>query len=138
MTVNANSAGVLLQNKVGAAGFAWNQARDQQFVDFGYPQASPFNGRSMVTCLGATAVNDTGIGGSGPAPIGIGCDMTGGASGGSWQIRWGGASGSTPGYINGHNDYKYNSQPLAMYSPYFDTTANTIRCFLEPKGTNGC
>jgi hypothetical protein len=138
MTVGTNSDGVLVQNKVGGAGFAWNQSRDQQFVDFGYPQASPFNGNSMVTCLGATAVADTGVGGSGPAPIGIGCDMTGGSSGGSWQIKWGGSGGNIPGYINGHNDYKYGSQPLAMYSPYFDNTANAVRCILEVSGSNGC
>ena len=34
-----------------------------------------------------------------------------------------------PGYINGHNDYKYSNQPLAMYSPYQDTLSNTVRCF---------
>ncbi len=138
MTVNPNSGGVKLQNKVGGAGFAWNQARDQQFVDFGYPQASPFDGNKMITCLGSTAVYDSGIGGSGQAPNGIGCDMTGGSSGGSWQIQWGGAGGSSPGYINGHNDYKYSSQPLAMYSPYFDNTANAVRCVLEVAGQNGC
>ena len=33
------------------------------------------------------------------------------------------------GYINGHNDYKYSNQPLAMYSPYQDTLSNTVRCF---------
>ena len=36
---------------------------------------------------------------------------------------------SGPGYINGHNDYKYSNQPLAMYSPYQDTLSNTVRCF---------
>jgi hypothetical protein len=138
MRVNTNSSGQLLQNRTGAAGFAWNQARDQQFVDFGYPQASPFNGTTMQTCLGATAVYDTGIGGSGPAPDGIGCDMTGGSSGGSWQISWGGAAGTSPGYINGHNDYKYGSQPLAMYSPYFDTTTNAVRCVFGVSGQLGC
>jgi len=54
--------------------------------------------------------------------------MTGGSSGGAWNIRWGTSSG-TGGMINGHNDYKYNSQPLAMYSPYQDTLSNDIRCF---------
>jgi hypothetical protein len=128
-------SGYTLTAKVGAAGFAWNQNADQQFVDFGYPQASPFNGTSMTVCIAASAVRDTGIGGAGPAPIGIGCDMTGGSSGGSWNIGW---TESSPGFINGHNDYKYTtSQPLAMYSPYFDTLANTVRC--QGQGTgSGC
>ena len=52
--------------------------------------------------------------------------MTGGSSGGAWNIDW---TTSGPGYINGHNDYKYTSQPLAMYSPYQDTLSNEVRCF---------
>ena len=34
------------------------------------------------------------------------------------------------GWVNGHNDYKYinPAQPLAMYSPYYDTLANQLRC----------
>ena len=53
--------------------------------------------------------------------------MTGGSSGGAWSIRWG--TSNSPGFINGHNDYKYTSQPLAMYSPYQDTLSNAVRCF---------
>ncbi len=131
-------SGVNIQNRVGGAGFAWNQSRNQDFVDFGYPAASPFNGTSMQNCFAGYAIADTGVGGAGPAPSGIGCDMTGGSSGGSWQIAWGGSSGAVPGYINGHNDYKWSNQPLAMYSPYFDTLANTVRCAIQPRGVNGC
>lgn len=131
--------GVQIQNRVGAAGFAWNQSRNQQFTDLAYPAAAPFDGKSMQLCMAAYGAADTGIGGSGPAPSGIGCDMTGGSSGGSWQIRWGGTTGTLPGIINGHNDYKYpSSQPLAMYSPYFDTLANTVRCAIQPGGSTGC
>lgn len=131
--------GIQIQNRVGAAGFAWNQSRNQQFTDLAYPAGAPFNGTSMQLCMAAYGAADTAIGGSGPAPTGIGCDMTGGSSGGSWQIRWGGSSGASPGLINGHNDYKYtSSQPLAMYSPYFDTLANTVRCAIQPRGSNGC
>ncbi len=125
MEVATDKKGRTLAFRVGTAGFAWNQARDQNFVDFGYPQAAPFDGSSMIECVAPTAVYDTGIGGSGPAPDGIGCDMTGGSSGGSWNIGW---TNTTVGWINGHNDYKYGSQPLAMYSPYFDDTANAVRC----------
>ncbi len=126
----------LLGNVVGTAGFSWNGNWIQDFVDFGYPQASPFNGNNLIECNASSAVQDTGIGGGGSPPIGIGCDMTGGSSGGSWNISWGG--GGT-GWINGHNDYKYSNQPLAMYSPYQDTTSNTIRCiFYAPGSGDGC
>jgi V8-like Glu-specific endopeptidase len=135
--VNSNKSGHSLGWAVGEAGFAWNQPRSQSFVDFGYPQAFPFNGKSMIVCRAGTATADARIGGSGPAPMGIGCDMTGGSSGGAWQISWNGVAG-VAGYINGHNDYHYTAQPRAMYSPYFDSLANRVRCLLEPSGSHGC
>lgn len=131
MHVVAHS-GVTLASTVGDAGFAWNQSRDQDFTDFGYPQAAPFNGNSMIECNAAHGGDATFSGGAGPALIGIGCDMTPGSSGGSWSIGWGGNTtkpkGLFVGFINAHNDYKFNAQPLAMYSPYFDDTANAVRC----------
>lgn len=126
LQVNTNGSGQILGNRTGWAGFAWNQSTDQQFVAFGYPAASPYNGNLMVTDIGASAVLDTGIGGAGSAPIGIGNPMTGGSSGGGWMIGW---SETGTGWVNGHNDYKYSSQPGAMYSPYQDTLSNTVRCF---------
>jgi V8-like Glu-specific endopeptidase len=135
--VNKNANGVSLGHAVGTAGFAWNQPRHETFVDFGYPQAAPFNGRSMIVCRATTAAADTLVGGSGAAPTGIGCDMTGGSSGGSWDVRWNGTAGNA-GYINGHNDYHYIAHPRAMYSPYFDRVANVVRCAVEPSGIHGC
>jgi hypothetical protein len=131
LLMNPNANGQILGNVTGWAGFAWNQSTDQQFVAFGYPAASPYSGKFQVTDLGASAVLDTGIGGAGSAPIGIGNPMTGGSSGGGWMIDW---SQTGTGYVNGHNDYKYTSQPLAMYSPYQDTLSNVVRCF----GASSC
>ena len=111
-------SGVLLVNKLGGEGIAWNYSAVEDFVDLGYPQAAPFNGNRLIECNAGYAVTD---GSTSPAPIGIGCDMTGGSSGGSWYIGWGGSS-----YRNGHNDYKYNSQPLSMYSPYYGTAVGTF------------
>jgi len=122
----------ILGNLVGWDGFAWNWSSDEQFVTFGYPVASPYNGNSLIEDIAATAVSDTGIGGSASTPpIGIGSPLTGGSSGGAWNVDW---SDTGPGYIDGHNDYKYGSEPLAMYSPYQDTLANEVRCF----GASSC
>jgi V8-like Glu-specific endopeptidase len=121
-----------LGRAVGWDGFAWNQNVDEQFVTFGYPVASPYNGNSMIEDIAATAVSDTGIGGAGSPPTGIGSPLTAGSSGGAWNIDW---SDSGPGYINGQNDYKYlSTQPDAMYSPYFTGLANDVRCF----GASSC
>jgi hypothetical protein len=123
----SNTTRRTLGNSVGWDGFAWNYPVNQQFVAFGYPAASPYNGLNMVEDIGATAGQDGNISGANATrPIVIGNPMTGGSSGGAWNIGW---TSSGPGYINGHNDYKYTNQPLAMYSPYQDTLSNTVRCF---------
>ncbi|HEY9243956.1 MAG TPA: hypothetical protein VIP48_18370 [Streptosporangiaceae bacterium] len=128
MTVGTSTTtGRTLGQSVGWDGFAWNWPVNQQFVAFGYPAASPYNGANLVEDIGATAGQDGNISGADPTrPIVIGNPMTGGSSGGAWNIGW---SSSNPGYINGHNDYKYTNQPLAMYSPYQDSLSNLIRCF---------
>jgi hypothetical protein len=129
MTVGTSSTtGRTLGQAVGWDGFAWNQRPSEQFVAFGYPAASPYNGNNLIEDIAATAAQDGAISGANATkPIAIGNPMTGGSSGGAWNIRWGTSSG--PGFINGHNDYKYSNQPLAMYSPYQDTLSNTVRCF---------
>jgi hypothetical protein len=110
--------GTQIQDVVGSVGILFNQPYLQSFMAFGYPQASPFTGGTMQTCLASTAETDPFIGGSGSAPTGIGCDMTGGSSGGGWIVRF--SSGG--GYLNGHNDYQYTDpkRPKEMFSPYFD------------------
>ena len=123
----STKTGRTLGQSVGWDGFAWNYPVNQQFVAFGYPAASPYNGLNMVEDIGATAGQDGTISGADPTrPIVIGNPMTGGSSGGAWNIGW---TSYGPGYINGHNDYKYSNQPLAMYSPYQDTLSNEVRCF---------
>jgi len=123
----SNKTGRTLGNSVGWDGFAWNFPVNQQFVAFGYPAAAPYNGLNLVEDIGATAGQDGAIGGADPTkPIVIGNPMTGGSSGGAWNTGW---TSYGPGYINGHNDYRYTKQPLAMYSPYQDTLSNEVRCF---------
>jgi len=131
--IGNNQRGQSLPSAVGFLGFAWNQSRQQHWDEFGYPAAPPFNGQWMVVCESSHATDDTSVPGVGQDPQGVGCDMTGGSSGGPWVIGWKSQKGADPlpggGYVNGHNDYKYTAaQPLAMYSPYFDTVANQVRC----------
>jgi hypothetical protein len=112
-----------LSDYVGAQGLAWNQSAVQQFWAYGYPAVSPFSGELMMMCTATTAVRaaEAGAGGfaQGEQPLGIGCDMTGGSSGGGW-IVWHNLLNA--GYANSVNSFKYTSpsQPNAMYGPYFD------------------
>ncbi len=131
MHVGKNSSGQTLGQAVGWDGFKWNYSSDEQFVTFGYPAASPYNGNAMVEDIGASASTYTWPNGEGQPLIGIGSPMTGGSSGGAWDINW---TAQGPGYVNGHNDYKFDDQPDAIYSPYQDTLSNTVRCF----GASSC
>jgi hypothetical protein len=125
-TVNANKKGQILGNDTGWAGFAWNYSPYEDFFTFGYPATSPYAGNLMEENVATTYELDTGVGGGGSAPIGIGSDFTGGSSGGGWQFGW---TPSGPGYVNGHNDYTYSNVPDVMFSPYQDTLSNVVRCF---------
>ena len=133
MTFNTSTLnGRTLGQDVGWDGFAWNWPVTENFTAFGYPAGSPYNGANLVEDVAPTAGQDSGIGGADSTkPIVIGNPMTGGSSGGAWNIDW---SASGPGYVDGHNDYKYSNQPLAMYSPYQDTLSNDVRCF----GASSC
>jgi V8-like Glu-specific endopeptidase len=114
-----------LSAEVGTDGFAWNENENEQFVQFGYPGESPYNGTKMEQNIAATAVSEASHG-AGGNPTGTGSPFTGGSSGGAWDIAW---SDEGPGYINGHTDFYYTEKPLTKYSPYFNTLANEVRCF---------
>lgn len=124
---NSSKTGKTLGNSVGWDGFAWNYPVNEQFTAFGYPAASPFNGLTMWQDFAATANQDCFSGEANPVcPIAIGNSMTGGSSGGAWNIGW---TLSGPGYINGHNDFRFTNEPDAIDSPYQDTLSNEVRCF---------
>jgi hypothetical protein len=113
----ANDVGASIMNRnngrritdyLGGQGIAWNYGYNYYMYAFGYPQAPPFTGCCLVENPGNTY---NGGGGT----IYMLNDMTGGSSGGAW-LNW--FNGSW-GYINGHNDFKYNASPQYMYSPYY-------------------
>ena len=131
MEVATNSRGQTLGDAVGWDGFAWNYPSTENFTAFGYPAAPPYTGNLMVEDISSTGGSYSWPGGAGQPLIGIGDPMTGGSSGGAWNIDW---SPTNSGYIDGHNDYKFFSQPNAMYSPYQDSLSNRVRCF----GANSC
>jgi hypothetical protein len=115
-------SGVPIQNPVGAQGIIFNQAYNQHWHAFGYPAAPPFNGQRQWVCTASHAVSDDPSARTNVPTIGIGCDMTGGASGGGWILRWSFGGG----FINSVNSYKYTTQPLAMYGPYHGNDALSV------------
>ena len=98
---------------VGSLGFAWDwptTSPSSHWNLLGYPAQNPYNGRRMITCQASYAYSIL------PGTIAVGCDMTGGSSGGPWVRDFG-----TGNYINGVNSFGRIGLD-EMGSPYFDET----------------
>jgi len=122
--VKVNVAGETLNEVVGGRGIGFNQHRSQDYTSFGYPAVQPpleFNGLREFRC-------DSGLGGaddpagSGPNTMWIGCDMTGGSSGGGWIAN---------GTLLSVNSYSYcditgTLCEERLYGPYLNDVAKKL------------
>lgn len=111
--MNPDSNGNPIVNVLGGEAASWNYPRNQFFSALGYPADPPFDGNRLYECDSQYAT-DLDFG-TGLPMMGIGCDLTGGSSGGPWYRDF----TANGGYRNGHNDWKLTEQPEAMYSPYY-------------------
>jgi len=119
--MNTNFGGWRIVDYLGGQGITWNQSKYITVTSFGYPAEAPFNGAWLWNCYGTTFPEWVVLFWSSET-IGLPCDMTGGSSGGAWLAFFNG----TTGYVDGHNDYKYDNNPGTMYSPYYDDTASSL------------
>lgn len=123
-------AGTKISNRVGWLGFLWNAPSNTHWTAVGYPQGSPFNGKLQQICQASYAYS---AGGAAPDPIAIGCDFTGGSSGGPWIQKYSKVAGAS-NYLNGVNSYQrctnascsvvFNKE---MFSPYFNAGTKLLR-----------
>ncbi|MEV4259014.1 peptidase [Spirillospora sp. NPDC049652] len=111
--------GQRLTDVVGGQGIAFNQARGQVMYAFGYPAASPYDGTKLIYCSGSV-IDDFLLSND----QGIGCNQTGGASGGPWFLNFSESTGT--GVQNSVNSFKYNFLPNYMFGPYFGTDAQNL------------
>jgi hypothetical protein len=135
---------------VGMLGFMADAPRNQHWHLFGYPQAPQappsidpqFDGFHQEICASTWAADDQPTGGpADPMTIGVGCDSTGGTSGGPWIVDFNSTptttSGGTPvvlNLLNGNNSYRYGGgapNSLRLFGPYFTTGAIALREFAE-------
>jgi V8-like Glu-specific endopeptidase len=121
LAVNDRS-GMKLSQWVGSLGFMWNQSGTQLFHAFGYP-SNYSSGQYLVTCAASTYERDPLLG---PDPIGVGCDMSSGASGGPWLVGYAPFKGGLTNYINGLVSYSYATKPLEVFGPYFGDGAKEL------------
>ena len=112
--VVAPSGGTALTDRVGGRGIAFNYSRSQNYVSYGYPAAPPFTGERLWTCNSPLQTSDNS---ANPPTMGIGCDMTGGSSGGGWIVG---------GNLYSVNSYGYANQPDVMYGPYLGSVAQSV------------
>jgi hypothetical protein len=112
--VMSTSGGSTLNARVGGRGVAFNYDRNQFYSSFGYPAAPPFNGERLWVCEAQLATSDTS---TSPQTMGIGCDMTGGSSGGGWVVG---------NNVYSVNSYGYLTQPDVMYGPYQGSVAQSL------------
>lgn len=112
------TGGKSIGSRVGHLGFAWYWPYVQHYHLIGYPVAKPFNGKRMVTCQASTS---SVYGGVNPA-LGVGCDMTKGASGGPFVLSF-----RDGDYVNGNVSFFFQGKSQELFSPYFGDCARALQ-----------
>lgn len=135
----------------GMLGLLTDVKPNQHFHAIGYPQAArnlaqtqpgaQYNGEFQEICTAATAGSDLPTGGAGdPRTIGIGCDQTGGASGGPWIVNFSGFPNAQNNLLNSVFSYRYTGpnppENLKIYGPYSGSAVtnmwNIVQAFPVP------
>ncbi|MGW5878895.1 trypsin-like serine peptidase [Nocardiopsis terrae] len=125
MVVLNSDDGTPVQDRVGAQRLAFDtwteeRARDGvQVYTFGYPSASPYDGRDLHYCSGRT-VPDTG----GTTANGVRCTMTQGSSGGPWFSDFDTATGR--GTVSSVVSFKYADDRNTQYGPRLGAEAERL------------
>ncbi len=113
--------GTRLQDAVGASGISFGRGVRRRYQAFGYP-ANPkdgFDGESERYCNSHLRQRDKPARRVlGPKTVGISCDMTEGASGGSWIAK--------QGYAVSLSSYYYPQLHHALFGPYFGSLAHEL------------
>ncbi len=119
-TVRARK-GKRLQDSVGASGISFGRSAKRRYTAYGYP-ANPedgFDGESERYCSSGLRRRDHPEKGElGPKTMAINCDMTEGASGGSWIAK--------RGYAVSLSSYYYPSLHRVLFGPYFGALAREL------------
>ncbi|MCK1795578.1 peptidase [Streptomyces sp. XM4193] len=115
----AETGGELLTEVVGSQGLAFNTGYDLDAYAFGYPAADPYDGETFIYCSGTTFKD----------PLlttahGLGCDMTGGSSGGPWLVDFDEETGT--GLQASVNSFGYVFLPGNMFGPHFGAEAEAL------------
>ncbi len=125
-----NDVGVAVMNPLngehivdvlGGQGIAFHYSKNFATTAMGYPAASPYTGQELIQCANNAAPEWSFLWFSAET-LRLGCNLTGGSSGGPW-LRW---FDGQWGWINGVTSYKYNNDVFSIYSPYFDGPESSL------------
>jgi hypothetical protein len=107
-------AGARIADVVGARPLAVEVPRPQIYNAFGYP-INFANAKHLWTCRGGYAGDDPRPIPGGPPPVGMGCDMKAGASGGGWVDDY--------GQLVSVTSFGYRKRRGVLYGPYLTSKA---------------
>lgn len=116
LAVVAPLNGQKLSSVVGAQGILFNGGYNKAMYAFGFPAAAPYDGSKLIHCSGNSG-KDFLL----SKDHNLGCNMTGGSSGGPWFQGFSEATGT--GLQVSVNSFGYTFLPNRMFGPYFGPEA---------------
>ncbi|UQX02084.1 peptidase [Streptomyces sp. RerS4] len=116
LAVVAPLNGQKLSQVVGAQGILFNGGYNKKMYSFGFPAAAPYDGTKLVYCSGNSGKDFLLT-----KDHSLGCNMTGGSSGGPWFQDFNEATGL--GTQVSVNSFGYTFLPNRMFGPYFGNEA---------------
>ncbi|MFJ3903278.1 trypsin-like serine peptidase [Streptomyces sp. NPDC090025] len=111
--------GRTLTSVTGAQGLQFNGAYNKPMYAFGFPAAAPYDGTRLIHCSGNSSKDFLLT-----QDHGLGCNMTGGSSGGPWFSSFDEATGA--GLQSSVNSFGYTFLPNRMFGPYFGPDAQAL------------
>ncbi|MBM7090999.1 trypsin-like serine peptidase [Streptomyces sp. NPDC014603] len=111
--------GRTLTSVVGAQGIQFNGGYSKPMYAFGFPAASPYDGSKLIHCSGNSSKDFLFS-----QDHSLGCNMTGGSSGGPWFTGFDEATGT--GLQVSVNSFGYTFLPNRMFGPYFGDVARAL------------
>ncbi|NUK03200.1 peptidase [Streptomyces lunaelactis] len=117
--VVAPLGGRTLTATVGAQGLSFNGGYNKAMYAFGFPAAAPYDGTKLIYCSGNSSKDWLFS-----QDHSLGCNMTGGSSGGPWFTSFSEATGT--GLQASVNSFGYTFLPNRMFGPYFGNDAKSV------------
>ncbi|GAA2496442.1 peptidase [Streptomyces gobitricini] len=108
-----------LTSVTGAQGIQFNGGYNKRMYAFGFPAASPYDGSKLIYCSGNSSKDFLFS-----QDHSLGCNMTGGSSGGPWFTGFSETAGT--GLQVSVNSFGYTFLPNRMFGPYFGDEAKAL------------